>query len=206
MQSKQIPVAIVFVISLVLVVDYYFPGSALKQPAAELLNWSLILAAVAMTLGVVNLVRINAKKIARRQKDWYNSVLLFFGLILFTGAGLYYGSSTHPVYQKMFTVMPSTFSQAFWGVVLFFIVSAAYRGFVVRNWQATIILVSCCIVMLGQVPIGDVMIPGMSKAMIWLRDVPNLAGQRGIIIGAAVGAITQQLRVMIGLERSQFGG
>lgn len=206
MQGKQIPVLVVFCVSTLMIVDYFFPGSPLKPAASEVLNWSLILAAVAMALGAVNLVRISAKKVQRRSGDWYNAVLMFVGLILFTAVGLYGGGPKFPLYERLFTTIAATFSQAFWGVVLFFIVSAAYRGFVVRNWQATIILVSALVFMLGQVPIGDVLIPGASKAGVWLRDVPNLAGQRGIIIGAAVGAITQQLRVMLGLERSQFGG
>jgi hypothetical protein len=189
-----------------MIVDYFFPGGPLKPYAAEVLTWSLILSAAAMALGAVNLVRINAKKIARRQHDWYNSVLLFAGMIIFTAVGLYGGGPNYPLYARMFQTILANFSQAFWGVVLFFIVSAAYRGFVVRNWQATIILVSALVIMLGQVPIGDTLVPGVSRAAVWLRDVPNLAGQRGIIIGAAVGAITQQLRVMLGLERAQFGG
>ncbi|MDP2873163.1 MAG: hypothetical protein Q8P31_11590 [Bacillota bacterium] len=206
MQSKQVPVIVVFCIATLMLLDYFFPGSPLKPAAAEVLRWSLILSAVAMTLGAVNLVRINAKKILRRQHDWYNSVLMFVGLALFTAVGVYGGGPNYPLYARMFQTILASFSQAFWGVVLFFIVSAAYRGFVVRNWQATIILVSAIVIMLGQVPVGDVLIPGVGKVAVWLRDVPNLAGQRGIIIGAAVGAITQQLRVMLGLERAQFGG
>jgi hypothetical protein len=205
MQGKQIPVAVCFVVAMVILIENFFPGP-LKTLSTQLVSWSLVLAAVAIILGVVNLIRINARKVARKSKGWGDSVLIFVGFALFTAVGLYGGGASYPLYTKLFNHIMSVFNQAFWGVVLFFIVSAAFRGFVARNWQAAIILISAIIVALGQVPIGDVMIPGISKVFVWLRDVPNLAGQRGIILGAAVGAITQQLRVIIGLERGHFGG
>jgi len=36
-------------------------------------------------------------------------------------------------------------------------------------------------------------------------DYPNMAGQRGIIIGAAIGALSLGLRILVGLERSYLG-
>ena len=190
---------------MMILIENFFPGP-LKEITSEITNWSLILAAVAIILGVVNLITINSRKIQRKSTGWRDSILIFVGLVLFATIGIFGGGASGPLYNKLFTHVMATFNQAFWGVVLFFIVSAAFRGFVARNWQAAIILGSALIIMLGQVPIGDRLIPGISSLAVWLRDVPNLAGQRGIILGAAVGAITQQLRVIIGLERGHFGG
>ena len=39
----------------------------------------------------------------------------------------------------------------------------------------------------------------------WLIDIPNNAGRRAIMMGAAIGAIATGLRVIIGLERSHLG-
>ena len=40
----------------------------------------------------------------------------------------------------------------------------------------------------------------------WIMDVPNLAGKRAILMGAALGAISTGLRVILGLERAHLGG
>jgi hypothetical protein len=37
-------------------------------------------------------------------------------------------------------------------------------------------------------------------------DVPNLAGKRAILMGAALGAISTGLRVILDLERAHLGG
>jgi hypothetical protein len=37
-------------------------------------------------------------------------------------------------------------------------------------------------------------------------NVPNMTGQRGIIIGAAIGSFVTALRVLLGIERGHLGG
>jgi hypothetical protein len=63
--------------------------------------------------------------------------------------------------------------------------------------------------MLARVPIGEaipVIGDYLPKVMNWIMDVPNIAGRRAIFIGAALGAVSTGLRVILGLERSHLGG
>jgi hypothetical protein len=39
----------------------------------------------------------------------------------------------------------------------------------------------------------------------WIMGVPNLAGQRAIMIGIALGVISMCLRVILGIERTYLG-
>src|SRR5512147_1512058 len=97
-------------------------------------------------------------------------------------------------------------------LLAFYVASAAFRAFRVRNLEATILLVSAVIVMLGRIPLGDYIFsafPGgetwLGRFTEWMMDKPNTAAQRGIIIGAALGAASLSLRVILGIERSYLG-
>lgn len=206
MASRSIPVAIVFVVAMIILVDNFFPGPVTKPITSELLTWAVLLGAFALVLGAVNLVRINLRKLQGKGSERLHAASLLAGALLFSVAGIAGGGPNSPLYKNLFQYIISPFGQAFWGVVLFFLVSASYRGFVAKRWQAAVILVSGLIYMLGQVPIGEILVPGITKVARWLQDIPNNAGQRGIIIGAAVGAIVLQIRVILGIERGHFGG
>jgi len=39
----------------------------------------------------------------------------------------------------------------------------------------------------------------------WIMDVPNLAGQRAIMIGISLGVISMSLRIILGVERTYLG-
>jgi hypothetical protein len=104
-------------------------------------------------------------------------------------------------------------------LLAFYLASAAFRAFRVRNVDATILLSAAMIVMLGVNPYGIKLfswvpalgsaVPGGDAFMPWLTNwfmtIPNAAAQRGIIIGAALGAASMSLRVLLGIERSYLG-
>ncbi len=77
-----------------------------------------------------------------------------------------------------------------------------HRAFRARNTVATLLLVSAVIVMLGRVPIGAAISDFFPAAQEWIMDVPQLAAKRGIQIGAALGAVSMSLRIILGIERS----
>jgi hypothetical protein len=101
---------------------------------------------------------------------------------------------------------------AMFSLLAFYIASAAFRAFRVRNIEATILMVAAFLVMLGRTPLGEYVFSwarggeGWLPAVTdWIMAVPNTAAQRGIIIGAALGAASMSLRVILGIERSYLG-
>ncbi len=86
---------------------------------------------------------------------------------------------------------------------------AGFRAFRARNAEATLLLLAAALVMFASVPIGEGM-PIVGEYLVvlkdWILDVPNNAARRAIFIGAALGAISTGLRVILGLERSHLGG
>jgi len=90
-------------------------------------------------------------------------------------------------------------------LLAFFIASAAFRAFRARNVEAALLLGAAILVMLGRVPIGSLLSESFPYISDWLVDVPNNAGRRAIMMGAALGAVATSLRVILGLERSHLG-
>ena len=102
-------------------------------------------------------------------------------------------------------------------LLAFFVASASYRAFKIRNAEATVLLVSGILIMLGRVPLGawltkwTLSIPWLSWLHLpniqeWLYQYPNAAGARAIMIGIGLGIVGTSLRVILGIEKSFMGG
>ncbi len=103
------------------------------------------------------------------------------------------------IYNKFFVPLQSTM----FSLLAFYVASAAFRAFRARSIEATLLLVAGCIVMLGQVPIGDELTGGYaSRAQAFLMTYVTKAGLRAIIIGATLGGLATGLRIVLGIERS----
>jgi len=89
---------------------------------------------------------------------------------------------------------------------------ASFRAFRARSFQATLLLLAGFVVMLGSVPIGNVLFAWLpqgwqvSNIADWVRNYPQVAGQRAIQIGIALGIISTSLRLILGIERAHLGG
>ena len=105
------------------------------------------------------------------------------------------------LYDHVFDPCNSTM----FALLAFFIASAAFRAFRARNVEAALLLGAAILVMLGRVPIGSLLSESFPYISDWLVDVPNNAGRRAIMMGAALGAVATSLRVILGLERSHLG-
>lgn len=106
------------------------------------------------------------------------------------------------VYDHIFSPCNSTM----FALLAFFIASAAFRAFRARNTEAALLLGAAILVLLGRAPIGSLLHENLPDITNWIIDVPNNAGRRAILMGAALGAIVTGLRVLLGLERQHVGG
>ena len=91
--------------------------------------------------------------------------------------------------------------------------SAAFRTFRAKNFSAALLLIAALVVMFGRVPVSEafsLLLFGnadvFTKATDVLMEYPNLAAKRGILLGISLGAISQSLRILFGIERSYMGG
>ena len=90
-------------------------------------------------------------------------------------------------------------------LLAFFVASAAFRAFRARNVEAALLLGSAIIILLARAPIGRVLSESVPALGQWILDVPNNGSRRAIMMGAAIGAISTSLRIILGLERAHLG-
>jgi hypothetical protein len=109
------------------------------------------------------------------------------------------------VYTWMYDHLFAPCNATMFALLAFFIASAAFRAFRARNVEAALLLAAAILIMIGRVPLGRALSERLPWIADWIIDVPNNAGRRAIMMGAALGAIATGLRVILGLERSHLG-
>lgn len=205
MLRKELPVWIGTIAGGIVVIDYFFNIPGLSTISKEIINWRIVLAAFALALGVGNLTRIHLHRIRERRAYWPYSAALLFTVYGYLILGLL-GTSKHPTYMFFWNNLYQPLSATWYSTTVFYMTSATWRAFRIRNPQAAVLLISGIIVMLGSVGIGYALSPEIPKLSAWLIAIPNTASMRGITIGAALGMIALSMRVILGLERGHLGG
>ena len=90
-------------------------------------------------------------------------------------------------------------------LLAFFVVSAAYRTFKLRNVEALILLVTSLFVLFTQMPFSETLSPYLSAMRDWILTVPVTASVRGLILGTALGTIATSLRLLLTIDRPYTG-
>lgn len=192
-----------------------------------------------LLMGVFSLVRLHLTRTAKKSQDWQFSVILLIsaGVMAFFGyANWHFGLNIKPEDQEKFKAFENqpmvmrgkeilfdgllqTMEAAMFSIIAFYILSAAYRAFRVRSVEATILLASALITMLGLLGIAEnywsIAIDAMGgtnpDAFInnfrldtisgFIRANLQAPGLRAIDFGVGVGALAMALRLWLGLER-----
>ena len=171
----------------------------------------IIVVALTYVLGMANLLRINLEQIVRRSRDWPYKIALVGGCVLTMVVGFFFSGGTKYLndgtpFSWIYITFYSAMSATMFSLLAFFIASAAFRAFRARNTEAALLLGAAIIVLLGRAPIGTLINRNLPDITNWIIDWPNNAGRRAIIMGAALGAIVTDLRVLLGMERQHVGG
>jgi hypothetical protein len=203
---REVPLFITMVVGIFMVVQYFMPHPWVVARADEIQAWTTIVLAFAYVLGVANVVRINVIRIQRKQRDWIYAIPLLLGVAVMLGLGVFRGVEDGTLFNKLYTYAYSPMQGTMFALLSFYIASAAYRAFRIRTLEAGLLAVTALLVMLGRVPIGTKIWAEMPDLTDWIMNVPNLAAKRAILIGAALGAISTGLKIILGIEKNYLGG
>lgn len=225
--KSTIPWLIAAVTCCVMIVAFFVP--AVRDWQNEAGAWFEILAATAFVLGGANLFAQHMRKISARQAGWgYSAVTLVAFLVTLTVGLLKVGvTADNPEYRWsghhqsegsalwwIFDYLFSPLTATMFALLAFYVASAAFRAFRAKNSEATVLLVTAFIVLLGRTyagtwltsPVPDdysaFTFPGLTAIIM---GVFNTAGQRAIMIGIALGVAATSLKVLLGVDRSYLG-
>jgi len=212
---REVPLFITGTVGVVFVVSYFIPAAPFCYLDSKFSDWFSIVQACAIVLGALNLIVISAKKVVGRKEKWGYPVAIIASFIIVIAAGIGGGReymTTGTSFDWLYRYSYVPLSSTMYAILAFYVASASYRAFRARNVEATMLLVAAFLVMLGRVPIGDVVTSfmplgaRMSDLQQWIMDFPQTAGQRAVMIGIALGLVSTALRVILGIERSHLGG
>ncbi len=212
---REVPLLITGIVGIIFVIQYFIPHFPFGRMANWFADWFSIVAACAVWLGVLNLLKMSLEKIVARKADWGYAIIIVVCFFLITIIGFAEGRDSRNVgtgFDWLYTYVYSPLSSTMFAILAFFVASASYRAFRARNLEATLLLLSAFFVMLGRVPVGDLLTGWLPDSMqlsglaTWIMNFPNTAGQRAIMIGIALGTVSSSLRIILGIERSYLGG
>ncbi len=197
----------------------------------EILIWVTIIGGFTLILGVVSILQVNLKSFSQKKPDRWYSLVTIISLLVMAIPGIFpgpetevgkvlytylpswigvYGSQNGIIVNWLFDHLDAPMMSTMFATLAFYIASAAYRAFRARTLEATLLLVAAVLVMFWRVPMGEAVLNMVSPEipewinMILMRGV-NASVQRGIIIGAALGAASMSLRIILGIERIYLG-
>jgi len=227
--KRTIPLLIVFTIGVLAFAHNYVPLRISDQFRERLSEWFRIIGGFALFLGAYSLLHMHVSRIRKQQPGWAYSVFVFVGAAGMIIVGLLnegYGPlRSAPVgqptwYQWGYDYIQKPCQATIFSLLAFFMASAAFRTFRARNTSAALLLASALIVMFGRVAIFQTVSAWFGAQSSFARhadglfsattdaimEYPNLAATRAILLGISLGAISQSLRILFGIERSYLGG
>lgn len=201
------PFSAVIAISLGIIVllGYFVPIGPLIGLRIVLLDWAVILAGVALLVGVVNLFYVHWKKTSDGNVDsLYSAVTVFSLLVTIVLVGWF--GPTHAFSLWIFDYIQVPVESSLMAVLAITLAYASARLLRRRiDLLSVVFLATTLVILLATAPIFGIELPGLGDLRDWIAQVPATAGARGILLGVALGIIATGLRVLMGADRP-YGG
>jgi hypothetical protein len=146
-----------------------------------------------------------------RQKGWANSLGLLVAMVAMATVTIWRKYDPPVLAQRLYDLLfYSVYNQltaAVFALLAFYVASAAFRAFRVKSLEAALMMGTALIVMMGQIPVGEVISKSLhlpvsfAEARQWIMSNINMAAQRGILLGTYIGMLAFSLRIWLSLDK-----
>ena len=162
--------------------------------------WASFLAAVALLLGIINLLSVHARRVA--EGNLYSVVLVVSMLIVYILAITDWLDLTEGGVRTIFNGVHVPLEAAMASMLAFFLLFSGFRLLQrQRSWWTLLFIIIVILMLLAQATLPDLLNSIFSGIGHLLSEIVVNAGMRGLLIGISLGIIVVSLRILTGSER-----
>lgn len=189
---------------LVVLLGYFIDFAPLSEMRSLFLRWGVALAAVALVLGVFNLLRVHWSRMHEGATKAVYSLVFFVGFFSALLAGGLLGIQ-HSLTRAVVDYVIIPIEASLFAVILVVLIYALTR--LLQNQFSAfsfVFLVTVLFSLLGSIPLLGVEIPflhGENSLLTLATRLLGTAGVRGLLIGVGLGSVVTGIRVLFGLDR-----
>ena len=169
------------------------------------LGWASCLTAIALTLGVVNLVAVHLNRLFK-ERNLYSGVLVLGMVAVFAAAILdLLGGSDHV--SLLFNWVQAPLEAALASLLAIFLLLAGVQLLKrQRTRWAFLFGLTATVMLLGQALLASRLLPTALRQPVaqiyeFVQTIVVTSGMRGLLIGVALGTLLLSLRLLLGVER-----
>jgi hypothetical protein len=189
---------------LIVLLGYFYPVQ-LESFRIVLLDWAIIIAAMAVLIGIYNLIAVQMEKIRTRQKGGTYGVILVIALIITFGLGLILGPE-NPYMRLTVDAIIVPVEASLMALLAVTLIYASIRLLRRRlDVMSVIFLAVAVIFLLAIVPMPFGGLSALQDFVLEVTGMFSRGGARGLLIGIALGTLLTGLRVLFGIDRP-YGG
>lgn len=172
---------------------------SLRGLTSQFYLWLLLLGAVALLLGTINLAWVHLLRIQKGQAGWVYSLVLVAALGAVLVAGIINDAgTTSPLVELIFDSIILPGQATLFALLVFFMAAAAYRFLRIGRTGGAWMLAAALLVLAVQMPAANALLPAALRgAAVWLVDVPVMAATRGALLGASVALLVVSISFLL---------
>lgn len=202
---KTIPTAIVTILALWMILEYFFSFQVLTDAGTVMRNFAVIIAAFAVALGGLSSLRFHTLNIIKRKVgQWQFSLVLVAAIVVMTITGLM-GWLDNPIFAYLWNQVTVPSQQTIYSLLMFYVATAAYRSMRASSVQASIFMITAIIIMLMNGPFTQSLIPGITELGNWILTVPQTGASRAYLIASNIGIVALFVRIILARETGVIG-
>ena len=197
----------------IVLLGYFFPAQ-LESYRLLLVDWAIVIAGLAVLVGIFNLVAVQMEKIRTRQKGAAYGVILVASLLITFVVGILLpflpADQPYTRLYRMFTVdaiiVPVEASlMAILAVTLIYASIRLLRRRVDVMSVVFLVVAVIFLIVIMPTPFGPLLGEKGNQAVVDFLDMFSHGGTRGLLLGIALGTLLTGLRVLFGIDRP-YGG
>jgi len=205
--KSPVSTAVAIGVGIIVLAGYFIPSFI--NIRFILLRAGLVLAAVALLVGIINLITVHVKKLGADSENSGYSLILVIALLATLIIGIIDMVQTYLVGKPNFQMTSWIFTNIQLPIETSLLavtaVSLTYAAASILRKRmdlfSIIFFLVVLLVLLGSFSIPPATLPFLHVIREWILRVPALGGARGLLLGIALGTITTGIRVLMGTDR-----